>query len=206
MKKHLRLIKERKENKEVAVDLRGLGNEKVFKHFYPTSVLTEKNKATHEMLQDCERLNISHSYSESNQVTHYTCNHKGLSHKEQALQLFLLASKHSNDNAKHLDQRFYLWETPTFRTLMHNALNGHPEKEIPTPDEFWTELQLEHKHYMTLEASSALHIHQAEIHIESSTSENVHLTREKCFYCYEQEIKKLNSSAQQESFLKAGAK
>jgi hypothetical protein len=209
MSKHLKIIKERTQNISPQVDLRGLGNEKVFKHFYPKAILTEKHSTphSHEFLKDCEKLNIQIETSDNKNLSHLFCNSKTLTHKEQALSLFLLALKHSEHFHSKETSRFFLWEAPIFRHLLQTAMNGHPEKDIPTAHEFWSSMHVKHKHYMWLDAATAMHLKQADIDV-SSADEGTGLSLEQCHSIYVAEKKKLQTHHEHEmnSKLKAGAK
>ncbi len=200
MSKHLRIIKERTENITPHVDLRGLGNEKVFKHFYPKSVLTEKHTHEHtpEFLNDCKKLGVHIESSSDNKHHHYTCISKSMTHKEQAVTLFLLALKHSQNIDKPTPSRFSLWEAPIFKTLMQFAIDGHPEKEIPSSHEFWSELKKEHKQHVWLDASIALHLKQAGFDISDATEHGLELSHENCQHIYKSEIKKLHAQHEHE--------
>ncbi|MEZ4814723.1 MAG: hypothetical protein R3A80_05890 [Bdellovibrionota bacterium] len=210
MKNHLRIIKERTQSIPTEADLRGLGNEKVFKHFYPKAVLSENNRQapTSAFKHDCETLGIHAEVAHNGLHTHYTCESKTLSHKEQALCLFLLALKHSKEFSGKAAPRFHLWEAPIFRHLLKNALDGHPEKEIPTMDEFWTAMNFKHDHYMHLDASTSLHLKQAEVDFNFRSENETHLSLEDCKQIYTNEIQKLVTQHQEEKkhMQKVGAK
>jgi len=208
MSKHLRIIKERTENVTPHVDLRGLGNEKVFKHFYPKSILTEKHHQAHtpEFLSDCKTLGIHIETSNDNKHHHYTCTSKSLSHKEQAVTLFLLALKHSQHADKNSAHRFALWEAPIFKTLMQFAIDGHPEKEIPSCHEFWSELNTTHKQYAWLDGSVTLHLKQAGFDISDATEHGLELSVENCHHMYKSEMKKHHAQHENTSTRKAASK
>lgn len=209
MSKHLKIVKERTQNISPQVDLRGLGNEKVFKHFYPKAILTEKHSAphSHEFLKDCEKLNIQIETTYDKNLSHLSCISKTLTHKEQALSLFLLALKHSENFHTKNTVRFYLWEAPIFRHLLQSALNGDPEKDIPSAHEFWSNMQVQHKHYMWLDTATALHLKQADIAV-SSSDEGTGLSLEQCHSIYSAEKKKLQMHHERDmnSKSKVGAK
>lgn len=209
MQKHLKIIKERTQDLTTHADLRGLGNEKVFKHFYPKAILTEKHTAPHtqEFLQDCEKLNVHIESSDDKKHSHMSCASKTLNHKEQALCLFLLSLKHSEHVKDKSPSRFFLWEAPIFRYLLQNALDGHPEKEIPPAHEFWSSMHVEHKHYLWLDASTVLHLKQADIEVTPS-EHGMGLSLENCHSIYSAEKKKLHMHHEHEHnlLIKEGAK
>ena len=135
----LRILRERKESAESSeTDLRGLGNEAIFKHFHPTAVLSRKGPVPDTLKQILQDQGIRTQSSSHPGVTHFVViGAQAGSHKVDAVKLYscvLAFSSHTNIG----DGKFALWEQRPFQTLMKNAIQGNHLQEAPQIDDhFW---------------------------------------------------------------------
>lgn len=192
--RHLKILKERTQHQNVEVDLRGFGEEPIFKHFLPQTVLSVRNMVDkHGFRGDCHKLGVhSQPSAKFPEWTHHTSG-TGLTmnYKVQAVNLFSLALKSlSSSTGDHI--HWHLWETTPFSTLMKASQHHAPESAPPPIDDFFDPNGGQSQsHPIWLAPSTALHLKRAGFEIGDATEKGLGLHFENCHSLYKKEIEKL---------------
>lgn len=189
--RHLRLLKERTNHESVEQDLRGLGQEPLFKCFLPQSVLSELHAApTHDFIANSSKVRVLSESSHKNPVwTHHTTAPMTWDYKMQAVYLFVLALKTIADG-KNPESRWQLWQTHPFEVLLRSAIKGQPRQEAPNIDELFKAMK-QGSHHLWLAPSTAIHLKQAGFDLADTTEYGLALDIAHCLTLYKQEITKI---------------
>jgi hypothetical protein len=192
--RHLKVLQERRREESVEQDLRGLGEEKHFKEFYPQSVLTiEGDVKSPGFNLDCDKLRVVASPSEIAGVCHFATRSPLLSYKSQAVQLFALAMKHSGSTEQN---RFYLWQTKSFEHALKNAVLGNPNKDLPGFDEYWNSFGFNKSHDLWVSAPTVLHLRHAGFELAEGDGTGLGLRRESLQAMFKREGERLRKAAE----------
>lgn len=192
--RHLKVLKERVQQQNVEVDLRGFGEEPLFKHHMPQTVLSiHKSHESEGFKKDCQSLGVhSQASVKLPDWTHHTSG-TGLTmnYKVQAVHLFSIALKNlSGPSAQHL--RWRLWETNPFAALMRSSQHEAAKVAPPAIDDFFDPNGGQHQsHPLWLAPATALHLKQAGFEIGDATEKGLGLHFENCQALYKKEIEKL---------------
>ncbi len=191
MAAQLRIVKERVRDEYTERDLRGLGNEHVFKSFYPQCVLTEIKTSSHaSLLADAHKLNVvvTESKTHTNHV-HYSFATPPHLFKSQAVTLFTLLLK--NTKVPFNEGHFCLWQSTPFKATLLAAINGTPDKGLLSLDDFWRQQDYQKSHYLWVDPSCTMHLKQADFNIMDVSEKGLRLHAETCHELYKFEQHKL---------------
>ena len=206
--RHLKILKPRIQNEAVEVDLRGFGEEPLFKHQMPQSVLSIHKGPQHDsFLEDCHKLHVlGHPSTKHSGWSHHTTHGSPtMNYKVQAVHLFSLALKALNQpqGEKGL---WRIWETSPLKTLLKESLE-HPPVLAPLPIDDFFDPDGGSSHPLWLAPSTALHLKQAGFEIGDATDKGLGLHIENCRALYKKELEKLSAlKATQQLRKKAGGR
>lgn len=133
----LRLVKERKENREDEQDLRGFGDLNSVRDAHPLVYLTYLSNNHENIIKKAQQLNLGtlNFHSENEKLYISLTNSGQLSVKEQSVYMFIISLSLS---AHSKDLKQCIWVADKFKFHYSNELNGELEQEF-SPNKMFSE-------------------------------------------------------------------